>query len=177
MKVVVRPAEPKDVNEIAALVGAHADRGEVLPRSDTAIKAAIGEWIVASENGTVIGCGSSLPYSATLSEVRSLVVADPEKGKGIGATLLNALIAKAKREDVHTLFALTRAVPFFERVGFSSLESPVFPEKVWRDCHLCPIQDKCDEHAVVLHLKHDTETVSVLTPTSKERAISDNCEG
>ncbi len=47
------------------------------------------------------------------------------------------------------VFALTRAVPFFEKQGFIITDKDNFPEKVWRDCMICPVRHACDEVAVV----------------------------
>jgi N-acetylglutamate synthase-like GNAT family acetyltransferase len=51
-----------------------------------------------------------------------------------------------------TLFALTRAVSFFERLGFARCDRESFPEKIWRDCRLCRVRDRCDEQAVAIRL-------------------------
>jgi N-acetylglutamate synthase-like GNAT family acetyltransferase len=51
------------------------------------------------------------------------------------------------------LFALTRVVDFFQRFGFVETDRAMFPEKVWRDCRLCPLINRCDETAVVLSLE------------------------
>lgn len=65
---------------------------------------------------------------------------------------MKALITLAQSRKVPTLFALTRVAPFFSKLDFSPSEKERFPEKIWRDCQLCPIQDNCDESAVVIHL-------------------------
>jgi amino-acid N-acetyltransferase len=51
-----------------------------------------------------------------------------------------------------TLFALTRAVPFFQRFGSTVTEDGPFLEKVWRDCRTCPLRERCTELAVSLKL-------------------------
>jgi N-acetylglutamate synthase-like GNAT family acetyltransferase len=79
-------------------------------------------------------------------------VQDKAQGQGIGLQLVQALIEVAQQRRVPTLFALTRAVRFFERCGFIITEKHFFPEKVWRDCHDCPIRHHCDETAMVLSL-------------------------
>ena len=84
--------------------------------------------------------------------MRSLAVIDRAKGGGWGSTLVKGLIIEAQRRGVVTLFALTRAVSFFQRAGFHISDRQRFPEKVWRDCVNCPLIDRCDETAVVLHL-------------------------
>jgi amino-acid N-acetyltransferase len=87
-----------------------------------------------------------------LVEVRSLAVDEGAQGLGIGRWLMDALIEEAERREIPTLFALTRAVGFFERCGFTVVEKDMFPEKVWADCQFCPVRHHCDETAVVLDL-------------------------
>ncbi len=157
--VEVRRAYPEEVQGIAALVDVHFLRAEVLPRSVEAIRISIDDWVVAVEGTSVLACGSLLAYSPSLSEIRSLVVADQSKRKGLGKAVVNALIEEAQRREVDTLFALTRAIAFFEKVGFRRTERFRFPEKVWRDCVTCLIQDKCDEFAVILSLNGQSRPV------------------
>jgi amino-acid N-acetyltransferase len=107
---------------------------------------------VGEEAGAIVACVSLLYYTPELAEVRSLAVSDAVKGQGWGKAIVAAIIAKAEREQVPTLFALTRAVHFFEKAGFSVTEKDRFPEKVWRDCHICPLLHHCDETAVILRV-------------------------
>ena len=137
---------------IASLVDVHFRRAEVLPRSAEAIQISIDDWVVAVEGNAVLACGSLLAYSPTLSEIRSLVVADKFKGKGLGRAIVNALIEEAQQRGIATVFALTRAITFFEKAGFRRTHRFRFPEKVWRDCITCSIQDRCDEFAVILSI-------------------------
>ena len=148
----VRKATVDDVPGIFALVSEYARRGAVLPRTPHSIETTINDWLVAEVAGKILGCVSLLGYTSGLAEVRTLVVRDSVQRLGLGSDLLEALLAEARRRDVPTLFALTRAVPYFERFGFIATDIGAFPEKVWRDCQQCPFVGNCDETAVVLRL-------------------------
>ncbi len=149
----VRKARPEDVPGILALVNEHARRGDLLPRTAASIHDTLADWLIAKDDaGELVACVSLYPYSPVLAEVRSLAVHDRAKGGGWGSTLLKALVLEARRRGVVTLFALTRAVGFFQKGGFHISARERFPEKVWRDCVNCPLLDRCDETAVVLHL-------------------------
>lgn len=152
MKIEVRRAGPKDVSGIDALVASYAKRGELLPRSKRDIASSLDNWVVAVRGDTVQACGSLVHYTPTLSEIRSLAVAEGSRRNGLGMALGQALIEEARERGVTTLFALTRSKNFFQKLGFELSLAPRFPEKVWRDCRLCPIQDRCDEVAVVMNL-------------------------
>ena len=148
----IRPALPRDIAGISHLVDKHAQRGDVLPRSESQIRATLSEWIVGTDAGKIAACASLLIYTPELAEVRSLIVDDRIKGQGWGATLLQMLIARARRRGTPILFALTRAEAFFKQAGFAVTDRDRFPEKIWRDCDQCPVKDNCDEVAVELRI-------------------------
>jgi argininosuccinate synthase len=149
----IRPATPKDIPAMLALINEHVRRGDVLPRTAQSIRETLPDWLVGIDaDAELVACVSLLYYSDVLAEVRSLAVADKVKGQGWGSSIVKAMIAKAKQKQVPTLFALTRAVPFFQKMGFNISSMELFPEKVWRDCHVCPLLHNCDETAVALHL-------------------------
>jgi amino-acid N-acetyltransferase len=148
----VRAASDGDVRGIGRLVNVFARRGDLLPRSAESIAAGLHNWFVAEDKGQIVGCVSLLRYTSGLVEVRSLAVDDAVQGRGIGRLLMDALIEEAKRREIPTLFALTRAVGFFERCGFMVVSKGLFPEKVWADCQYCPVRERCDETAVMLEL-------------------------
>lgn len=148
----VRPARPADAESIADLVAEFAGPGYLLPRTLEDIRGTIDSWFVARRGEQLLACGSLLPYSDALAEVRSLAVAPRAQGRGLGGLVLRALIEEGRRRRYGSLFALTRAVDFFESHGFQVGQRVEFPQKVWRDCMACPFIDDCDETAVVLDL-------------------------
>ena len=169
----IRAAGLNDITSIYTLVAEHADRGDVLPRTLASIRDSVGDWIVVDQGGQIVGCASLLAYTSELAEVRSLAVHDQCKGNGFGAAILQALIVEAQRRNIPTLFALTRAVPFFQRAGFVIGDKARFPEKIWRDCVLCPVREECDETAVVLELESVPHLVNT-DPKEPVKAVSGN---
>jgi amino-acid N-acetyltransferase len=165
MPVSVRPiviCKPTvdDVAGLVDLVNRYARQGDLLPRTPGAIRTTLSDWVIGKQGDEVVACGSLLMYTAVLAEVRSLAVADQAQGMGIGHQIVEALIAEARQRHIPTLFALTRAVPFFQRLGFSITEKEFFPQKVWNDCVICPLKDHCDEVAVVLSVNEKQEATS-----------------
>lgn len=147
--ILIRCATLADVQAIAELVNLGEREGQLIPRSIDSIRTTISDWIVAEFDDRIIGVGSLVEMGPTLSEVRSLAVAPEHRKFGIGARIVAALIDLAGERGIPMVFALTRAVPFFEKQGFSVTTKNDFPEKVWRDCIVCPVRDACDEVAVV----------------------------
>ena len=153
--MIIRKAIPDDAQQISQLVNLGEREGQLLPRTLDSIRASIGDWLVVEENNRIIGCGSLLEMGPTLSEVRSLAVAPEYRKHGIGAQIVLALIEEARARGIPTVFALTRAVPFFEKLGFTVTVKEDFPEKVWRDCIICPVRHACDEVALVRPVDSD----------------------
>ena len=147
--ITCRKALPTDVEALYELIQAYAAQGIMLPRSREALLRHIDSFVVAEEAGKLIGCGSLFRLGADLVEIRSLGMADGYKGKGLGTMIVNALIEEARTLQVPKIMALTYAVDFFVKNGFSVVEKEIFPEKVWTDCVHCSKQHACDEIAVV----------------------------
>ena len=84
------------------------------------------------------------------NEVRSIAVKSGFQGQGLGQAVVLALVEEARRLGIPTVFCLTRAVPFFARLGFAVTERDRFPRKVWKDCIHCPVFANCDEVAMAL---------------------------
>ena len=164
----IRPAHTTDIPGILALINDHVERGDLLPRTHESIENTLDDWLIGVQDGIVVACASLLFYTEVLAEVRSVAVHDMVKGQGWGSTIIKALILKAQQQGVPTLFALTRAVRFFQGLGFTIVSKERFPEKVYGDCVQCPIKDACDETAVVLHLNPVPTTYSPPLPISRQ---------
>ena len=89
----------------------------------------MGNWMVAEVDGRVVGIGSLLEMGPALVEVRSLAVLPEYRRYGVGGVIVQALVSEAQQRGYPTVFALTRAVSFFERQGFVVTEHERFPEK------------------------------------------------
>jgi len=149
----IRAARLEDIPGMLVLINEHVRRGDLLPRTADSIRQTLGDWLVGEEaDEEIVAVVSLLFYNGALAEVRSLAVSDKVKGQGWGSHIVKALIEQARLRNLPTLFALTRAVPFFQKLGFQITQKEMFPEKVWRDCTACPIFHACDETAVVLKL-------------------------
>jgi len=161
----IRGANPSDVPGIAALIEQHVLEGKLLPRSIASIESTLADWLIAEDvDGEIVACVSLLRYTPELAEVRSLAVADKVKGQGYGRTIVKALIIEARLRQIPILFALTRVVPFFNKLGFQNSNKELFPEKVWRDCKTCPFYHNCDETAGVMSLTPVQSAQSIPIP-------------
>jgi amino-acid N-acetyltransferase len=90
---------------------------------------AIQEFVVAEQDGEVIGFGALHVMWKDLAEVRTLAVAESAKRKGIGAAMLRELLERAKVLGVKRIFCLTFEEEFFKNHGFEVISDvPVDPE-------------------------------------------------
>ncbi|WP_150266449.1 N-acetyltransferase [Paenibacillus tepidiphilus] len=151
--VICRKATVEDVEPLYLMIEEYAERGIMLPRSRQALTRQIDQFVVAEIGGRFVGCGSLFRLGADLVEVRSIGLRDEGKGKGVGSKILELLTEEARRQGIPKIMALTYAVDFFLRNGFTVVEKEIFPEKVWTDCVNCKKQHACDEIAVLKMLQ------------------------
>ena len=69
-------------------------------------------------------------------------------GLGIGAALVRRVEHLAHARGTAELFALTMTPPFFKALGYRVVDRAHFPEKVRRDCAVCPRRMECAEVCV-----------------------------
>ena len=157
--LTLRHATLDDVPGIARLMADFVAQGVLLPRPVGELYQCVREFHVverAATNGDppeIVACAALRLLWDDLGEVRSLAVRPDHHGLGLGARLVERLLADARALDLPRVIALTREVGFFERAGFSVASRDALPRKVWTDCVRCPRRHACDEVAVVLDLQ------------------------
>ena len=149
---IVRAACDADVDAIHRLVSTHQAEGRLLPRSREEIAARIARFIVALENGRVVGCADLAPLSRQVAEVRSLVVAGGARSCGVGRRLVRELEKRALGSDFESLTAFTHTPGYFVQLGFSIVPHTWVPEKIEADCRSCAQFRQCGQYAVMLPL-------------------------
>jgi amino-acid N-acetyltransferase len=120
----VRTAREADAEEIAALVAHHVADGTLLPRAPEFIRERAMDFLVAEDEGGLIGCVHLEEYAPSLAEVRSLAVHPSAQGKGVGSALINALERLAERRLYTTLFAVSNRDAFFLSRDFGPRHIP-----------------------------------------------------
>jgi N-acetylglutamate synthase-like GNAT family acetyltransferase len=147
----VRPALPADLPLLERHILHWSERQVLLPLLGPDLRAALPDFrIVSPASGEeVLAFGALRRYSARLAEIRSLVVQEGARGRGLGRRLVGHLVDEARRQGLARVFVLTRAPGLFERLGFERVPREALPEKVYLDCSLCARRDRCDELALV----------------------------
>lgn len=122
MNFHIRSARTGDVPGIQALVEPFVRERILLGKETVTFYEAVQEFRVAeSDDGTLIGCGALHVMWSDLGEIRTLAVAQPWLGRGIGHALLSRLESDAKALGLSRLFCLTFEVGFFTRHGFADM--------------------------------------------------------
>jgi amino-acid N-acetyltransferase len=148
----VRSAADADAQAIHALIARYQAPGRLLPRSEGEIRRHAGRFLVVEDAGQVAGCAELAPLSASVAEVRSLVIAEHRRGLGLGRALVEALIAEARLKGFAGLCAFTHEPAYFARVGFALVPHAWLPEKIGVDCTGCPLFRRCGQSAMRLRL-------------------------
>ncbi len=156
-QIQVRDANLGDIGAILDLVQHWAGAGENLPRAKDDIVHSINEFAVTEVNGKVMGCASLYIYTTGLAEIRSLGVNPQTEVRGQGRMLVAYLLKKARLLQLNRVIVLTRVPDFFEQRGFSHCSKDTLPEKVMKDCEICPRLANCDELAMEYHLEQPNE--------------------
>jgi amino-acid N-acetyltransferase len=94
----------------------------------------VSEFLVAvNETGEVVGAGAVHVMWEDLAEVRSLVVRDDHRGKGIGHILVAALLDRAREIGVSRVFCLTFETEFFAKHGFEEISDVPVDEETFAE--------------------------------------------
>jgi amino-acid N-acetyltransferase len=145
-----RNAVLPDVEHIHAIIEPYADKGILLPRSTAELCENVRDFVVAEEDGRVVGCGALHLYGTHLAEIRSIAVSPEKKSRGIGRLLVDALMEESRRQSVTCVCLFTRTPGFFDHLGFGVAQRQDLPDKIYKDCVHCPNLTDCDEVAMVM---------------------------
>ena len=117
----VRKARTSDVHAIQAI--REPFLGKVLQHHElVGLFEKIQEFlVVVDENDRVLAAGALHVMWEDLAEVRSVVVDDSMRGKGIGHLLVDALLEEARKLGIKRVFCLTFETGFFGKHGFEPI--------------------------------------------------------
>lgn len=147
--IVFRGAEERDVAPLLALINGYAERNLLLRRSEASLREHLHEFTLAEAAGEVVGCAALSELGPGLGEVRSLAVRADHAGHGLGHALVERLLVEAGERGFERVLSLTRRVSFFEALGFTVTRRELFLDKLMTDCEDCPLNQDCDETALV----------------------------
>ena len=148
---IIRKPSLRDAEGIAALIRHYAERRFMLARSVEQVCENLRDFVVAEDDGVIVGCGA-LHLWSDLGEIRSLGVVESHWRKGIGSELVRKCLDEAVDLVVREVFTLTYQPEFFEQLSFKRVSKARFPQKIWVDCANCPQFPNCGEVALIRDL-------------------------
>ena len=162
----MRAASDADVDAIHGSIVEHLDRRtSAAARAATRSPLASHRFVVAVEDGRVVGCADLAPLSRRVAEVRSLVVSRRRAlVRDRPTTRATSSMTRALASGFETLCAFTHAPGYFVQLGFSIVPHTWVPEKIEADCRTCAQFRRCGQYAVMLPLVRMQTTRVPLTP-------------
>jgi amino-acid N-acetyltransferase len=158
---VCRRGRVSDAPGIHALIMASLSEGHLLPRSLANVLALADRFALIERQGVVLACGELAPLSATVAEVRSLVVHPDARGLGLGRVVIDELRRRARGGRFRTVCAFTHGPEFFVKLGFSIVPHSWLPEKVASDCWNCARFPHCGQYAMVTGVADDSSAAAL----------------
>ncbi len=139
-----------DIPKMQELVKSEVENGVILFRDEDDMANTIRSYMLAKMDGELAGFAALHIYSPKLAEIRSLVIKDSYRGKGLGKALLGALESEGKKLGVSQILTLTYQKEFFEKSGFVEIPKENIPEhKIWADCIKCKHFPICNEISLI----------------------------
>ena len=144
-------AKLSDIPAMQDLVVPEVKEGIILNRSEDEVATNIRSYVLAKDDGIIVGYTALHIYSKRLAEIRSLIVDKNYRGQKIGQRMIEFTLKEAKylgvEEDV---LVLTYLPAFFEKLHFKEINKELIPEhKIWADCIKCIYFPVCNEVALV----------------------------
>ena len=118
MELKIRMATLDDVSAVLELIAPYVEQRKLLPRTRDDIERLIPHGFVVEDEGQLVGFSAVEIYSRKLSEIQCLAVDDRFRRRGIGRSLIQRCVERARREGVLELMAITASEDFLRQCGF-----------------------------------------------------------
>jgi len=144
-------AKLSDIPAMQALVVSEVKDGVILNRSEDEVATNIRSYVLAKDEGKIVGYTALHVHSKRLAEIRSLIVDEKYRGQSIGQRMVEFTLNEARELGVEEdVLVLTYLPLFFEKLGFIEINKELIPEhKIWADCIKCIHFPICNEVALI----------------------------
>lgn len=154
-RVTVRAATTADIRGIQSLLEPLVQRRILLGKDLAVLYGAVQEFVVAENEGQLIGCGALHVMWEDIAEIRTLIVRDDWLHHGVGRAIVEDLEARARDLGVRRLFCLTFEVDFFSRRGFAPIGEQIVDADVYSQLLRSP-DEGVAEFLDLAHVKPNT---------------------
>jgi amino-acid N-acetyltransferase len=153
----IQKATPMDLDAIKDVLGAYR-----LPKDDITPEH-LTHFLVIRQDGDLVGT-VGLEKCGYYGLLRSLVVLDSHRGRGLGNQLTSEIETYARSCEVQELYLLTTtAAPFFTKLGYSVIDRgdvPIPIQGTQEFKSICPASAVC----MLKRIKNDQKTYSRRRP-------------
>ena len=144
---LVRLARRSDWVAIASLLSAHQ-----LPLAGA--QAHLGAFMLALTGDTLAGVAGVEVYGS-VALLRSVVVEPRDQNRGLGRTLVGAVLEEIERRGVGDVYLLTTTAPgYFQKLGFNRVSRDTAPEVLKASAEF---QGACPATAVLMQLRLEAQ--------------------
>ncbi len=122
----IRELQQSDIPSLLALMRPFVASGKLLPRSEADIASSLKDYVVYEFDDGIRACAALHKYDDGQYEIAAVAVDEAFGHMGIGPSLVEYLVKKAKAEGAESVFIMTtQAADWFEKIGFKgdSLDS------------------------------------------------------
>ena len=142
-----------DIKSMQELVIQEVKNGNILIRNEDEMATTIRSYTVVYKDNNLVGFVATHIHTPTLSEIRSLVVSQNHRAKGLGKKLIEFSIEESKKMGLKEILVLTYKQELFEKYNFKVIDKSSIPNtKIWADCIKCKHFPICDEIALMLNI-------------------------
>ena len=146
--VQLRKPTVDDVPHMQAMMRPLVLTEALLPRTRLNIVQGLRDYVVAEEEGRIVGLASVSLVDLHLAEVGAIVCEQPE----IRSALLARILAEVQSLGVHRAFILAADPEAYEALGFQRASMDSLPEKRDRQCLRCSRLPRCRQVPLVKEL-------------------------
>jgi len=143
-------AKLSNISQMQELVKEEVESGVILERNENEMATTIRSYFIAKDGDKIVGFVALHIHTLLLAEIRSLIVSKEQRGKNIGANLVNIASDEGRELGVKQVLTLTYQKEFFEKLGFVEIDKESIPEsKIWADCIKCKHFPICNEISLI----------------------------
>ena len=144
----LRKPTVSDVEAMHQLMAPHVRKEVLLPRSPRQIVEHLRDYVIAEDDGQLIGIASLSLVECHLAELGAVVCEKPELLK----RLVEVALEEARIVGIKRVFVLAQHPEPYQDLGFKQVEIQTLPEKRHRQCLRCPRLPRCRQVPLVFEV-------------------------
>ena len=141
----LRKPTVNDVSTMHKLMAPHVLSEVLLPRSQRHIVENLRDYVVAEDNGRLVGLASLSLVECHLAELGAVVCEQPE----LLSRLVTVALEEARSVGIEQVFVLASDPTSYLELGFDQVEIQALPEKRDRQCLRCSRLPRCRQVPLV----------------------------